>query len=136
MAAQKSFVDYVKGFAADARLAGFVNYALIFCMVMTFGLTGVLALLIANFKEDKAEAWIKTHYEYQVRSFWFAIVPVVLSAAVYTFVNKHHIASPVLNGVMMGLVLICLGYTVSRAIMGFNHLLYFRPVPNPKAWLV
>ncbi|MGN6422562.1 MAG: hypothetical protein ACTHLA_04540 [Asticcacaulis sp.] len=134
--AEKTLTEHIKSFASDARLPAFLNYILIFFMVLTFGLTGVLALLMASFAEDKAPDWIKSHYQFQVRSFWFAIVPVVLSAALYTVVQKHGVTSPTVNIVMLGLVLICLGYTVGRAIMGFNHLLYFRPLPNPKTWLV
>jgi len=135
MADKKTFLDHIKAFSKDPRLPAFLNYALIFCMVMTFGLTGILALILANFQEEKAPDWIKSHYQFQVRSFWFAIMPVLLSALIYSVVQRHG-ASPAINIVMLALVFICLGYTVGRAIMGFNHLLYFRPLPNPKTWLV
>ena len=133
--AETTLTEHIRRFASDARLPAFANYALIFLMVLSFGMTGVLALLIASFAEDKAPDWIKGHYRFQARSFWIAIVPVVLSAALYTFVRRHG-ATPELNIAMLGLVLLCLGYTVARAVMGFNHLLYFRPLPNPKTWLV
>jgi uncharacterized membrane protein len=135
MADKKSFADHLKALAADARMPAFLNYALIFFMVLTFGLTGVLALILANFQEEKAPDWIKGHYQFQTRSFWFAIAPVLLSALLYSFVQRHG-ATPAINIVMLALVFICLAYTVGRAIMGFNHLLYFRPMPNPKTWLV
>jgi uncharacterized membrane protein len=134
--AGKTLTEHIKSFAADARLPAFLGYLLVFFMVLTFGLTGVLALLMAIFAEDKAPDWIKGHYQFQTRTFWIAIVPVVLSAALYTFVQKHGVTSPTMTVIMLGLVLICLGYTVGRAIMGFNHLLYFRPLPNPGTWLV
>ncbi|MDI7776283.1 hypothetical protein [Asticcacaulis sp. EMRT-3] len=136
MTAKTGFFDSFKAFARDPRQAAFLNYLLLFFIVLTFGLTGVLALLIANVAEEKAADWLKTHYQFQIRTFWFSIVPVILSAVIYTFVQKHHVANPTVGYVMMGLVLVCLGYTVGRAIMGFNHLLYGRPIPNPKAWLV
>ncbi|ESQ86144.1 hypothetical protein AEAC466_02835 [Asticcacaulis sp. AC466] len=125
-----------KAFLADERFIAFVNYGLLMFTVMTFGLSAMVALLIANFVEDKAPDWLKGHYTFQKRTFWYAIGPVLLTAVAYTFVQRHAIASPVINIVVLGLVLASLGYTVGRAIMGFNHLLHSRPVPNATTWLV
>ena len=126
----------LKAFLADPRLTAYLNYLLILFTIMTFGLTALLAMLVANFAEDKAPDWIKGHYQFQKRTFWYGIGPVLLNAVAYTFVQKNHITAPVITTLMLLLLLFCLGYTVGRAVMGFNHLLYFRPLPNPGTWLV
>ena len=125
----------IKALLADARLTAYLNYLLILFTVMTFGLTALLAMLVANFAEDKAPDWIKGHYEFQKRTFWYGIGPVLLNAVAYTFVQKNHITAPAITVTMLLLLLFCLGYTVGRAVMGFNHLLHERPIPKPKAWL-
>ncbi|MFT4076723.1 MAG: hypothetical protein QM647_14460 [Asticcacaulis sp.] len=132
----KDIANGFKAFLQDVRLVAFLNYALLLFTVMTFGLTALIAMLIANFAEDKGPDWIKTHYEFQKRTFWYGIGPVLASAVVYTFVQRHGITQPVITTVMLGLVLLTLAYTVGRAIMGFNHILHDRPIPNPKTWLV
>jgi uncharacterized membrane protein len=125
----------VKALLADPRLTAYLNYLLILFTVMTFGLTALLAMLVANFAEDKAPGWIRGHYAFQKRTFWYGIGPVLLNAAAYTFVRKNHITAPAITSIMLLLLLFCLGYTVGRAVMGFNHLLHQRPIPNPKAWV-
>jgi uncharacterized membrane protein len=132
----KEIAQGFKAFMNDARLVAFLNYALLMFTVMTFGLTSLIAMLIANFAEDKGPDWIRSHYEYQKRSFWYGIGPVLICAVAYTFVQRHGINNPVITTVMLGVVLLTLGYTVGRAIMGFNHIMHDRPIPNPKAWLV
>ena len=132
----KDLANGFKSFMADIRLVAFLNYALLLFTVMTFGLTSLIAMLIANFAEDKAPDWIKTHYPFQKRSFWYGIGPVLISAVAYSFVQRHGINNPVLTVTMLGLVLLTLGYTVGRAIIGFNHILHDRPIPNPKTLLV
>ena len=125
----------LKGFVSDERLFGFINYFLLLFATMTFGLTALIAMLIANFAEHKAPDWMKTHYQFQVYSFWYGIGPVLATALLYTFVQRHGLTGTI-TYVMLGLVLFSLAYTVGRAITGFNHLLYSRPYPNPKAILV
>lgn len=119
-----------KAFLTDVRLVPILNYSLVFFMVLTMGISGIIALLVAKFAEDKAPDWIKTHYEFQKRTFWIGIVPVLL---VYVAMLRLHITS---QQVMLALIAIPLIYTAGRAVMGFNHLFYERPVPNPKALLI
>jgi len=123
-------VASLKTIVADNRLVPMLNYLFVFLMVMTLGLSGILALLIANFREEKAADWLKTHYEFQKRTFWIGILPVLL---VFFAVLRLHVSD---QRVMLVLLVIPLAYTAGRAALGFNHLFQGRPIPNPKAWLV
>ena len=121
----------VKSVVTDNRLMPMLNYLLVFLMVMFMGLTGIVALLIANFREEKAADWLKTHYEFQKRTFWIGIVPTLLA---------YILIMPVLHlsdeRIVLLILAIPLAYTAGRAALGFNHLFHGRPVPNPKAWLI
>lgn len=121
----------IKAFLADPRIVPFINYALLLFMVMTVGMTGVLALIIATFAEDKAPDWIKSHYEFQRRTFWVGIGPILVTTLVFMLFS--HVAP---QPVLMALIFVSLLVVVGRCIMGFNHLLYHRPYPNPKTWTV
>ncbi len=120
----------LKGVVTDNRLAPMLNYLFVFLMVMTLGLSGILALLVANFREEKAPDWLKTHYEFQKRTFWIGIVPVLI---VFFAVLRLHVSD---QRIMLVLLVVPLAYTAGRAVLGFNHLFYERPVPNPKAWII
>jgi len=120
----------VKSVVTDSRLVPMLNYFFVFLMVMTMGLSGILALLIANFREEKAPEWLKTHYEFQKRTFWIGIGPVLL---VFFAIMRLHLSD---QRLMLVLLAIPLAYTAGRAVLGFNHLFYQRPVPKPKAWII
>ncbi|HVZ30302.1 MAG TPA: hypothetical protein VG839_07905 [Asticcacaulis sp.] len=133
MAPPPSTKSELNTFLKDERIVAFINYALLIFILPTFGITGLLAFLSASFCEDKASDWIKSHYEFQKRTFWLAIGPILLTLFVIAFMAHNHINQPYLGS---GLILLCLLYMAGRCIMGFNHLLYHRPYPNPKTWTV
>lgn len=120
-------------FLADERLVPFINYALLFFMVMTYGLTGVIVLMVGTFLIDKAPEWVKSHYQFQIRTFWICIVPVLLFSFLGLFLARSGTASPTLLFIVALIPLIWIG---SRASIGFNHLFHRRAHPNPKSWLV
>ena len=120
----------VKGVITDSRLVPMLGYFLVFLMVMTMGVTGILALLLANFREEKAPEWLRSHYEFQKRTFWIGIAPTLL---VFFTIMRLHLSD---QRIMLVLLTIPLAYTAGRAVLGFNHLFYNRPIPNPKAWVI
>ena len=126
----EKITESLKGVVTDNRLVPMLNYFFVFLMVMTLGLSGIVALLIANFREEKAPDWLKSHYEFQKMTFWVGIVPVL---AMFFAVLRLHIAD---QRLMLVLLIVPLAYTAGRAAFGFNHLFHGRPVPNAKAWLV
>jgi uncharacterized membrane protein len=126
----------LKGLITDSRLLPMLNYGLVFIMVMTMGLSGVVALVIATFAQDGAADWLKGHYEFQKRTFWIGIVPVIFTYAVWAYLAKHGLTQPLFKNAATLLMFVCLLFTGGRAVMGFNHLFYNRPYPNPKSWII
>lgn len=123
----------LKTFLSDARGVAMLNYALLFFMVMTVGATGVVALLIITFAEDKAADWIKSHYRFQVRTFWIGVVPAILTYFIGQVLLRRYHADPL---AMFAVVMPVLAWTTARVATGFNHLLNSRAYPNPKTWLI
>ena len=120
----------LKSVVSDSRLLPMLNYGLLFLMVVSIGISGIIALLIANFAEEGAADWLKSHYEFQKRTFWIGIAPVLL---MYLVMIRLHVTQQTL---LLALVAIPLLFIGGRAVVGFNHLFYNRPYPNPKAWLI
>ncbi len=123
----------LKSFLADPRVIPFLNYLLLFLMVLTLGLTGILVLLIATFREDGAADWLKSHYEFQKRTFWLGVGPVIVCTALGILLTSHHLNQQMVMYALAGIPLL---YVTGRCITGFNHLLYSRPYPNPNSWVV
>ncbi len=121
----------LKGFLADPRIVPFLNYALLIFMPLTYGLSGIVVLLISTFREDKAADWLKTHYEFQKRTFWIGILPILA-----TVIVTIRFAQVLPKEVTAALVILTLIIVAGRCVMGFNHLLYNRPYPNPKSWTI
>jgi uncharacterized membrane protein len=122
-----------QSFLADPRKVPFLNYLLLFLMVLTFGMTGVIALLIASFREDDAPDWLKSHYAFQRRTFWLGVLPIVVCFVAGIVLRAQGINNQILS---LALVLVPLIYVTGRCVTGFNHLLYSRPYPKPKSWMV
>ncbi|ESQ88593.1 hypothetical protein ABAC460_14980 [Asticcacaulis sp. AC460] len=124
----------LKSFLTDGRGMAMLVYALLFFMALTIGLTGVVALIIVTFADsDKTPDWIKSHYQFQVRTFWMGIVPTFLTFFLSQFLVRTYQVQPIY---MFFVVMPILAWVAGRCAMGFNHLLYGRPYPNPKAWVV
>ena len=78
---------------ADPRKVPFLNYLMLFLMVLTVGMTGVIALRIASFREDDAPDWLKSHYEFQRRTFWLGVAPIIACLVVVTVLRTQGILS-------------------------------------------
>ena len=129
-------------FLADGRGTAMLIYALLFFMVLTYSLTGIIALIITTFADsDKTPDWVRSHYRFQARTFWIGIVPTVALVVLYPVLGPA-VMSGLGNGEIAKiggsylLVMPVLGWVAARVAMGFNHLLHSRPYPQPLTWLV
>lgn len=107
----------------DKTLPGIV-YALMIAGVVSGGVTCVIGVILAYVSRKDAPEWMASHYEFQIRTFWLALL---LS-----------IASGVLTVVGIGVVLlVAVGlWVVVRSIAGLSALLKNQPYPTPKSWML
>ncbi|MFT3997983.1 MAG: hypothetical protein QM667_11310 [Asticcacaulis sp.] len=119
---------------SDKPVVPIINYLLFFVFLMTGGLSGILAIVLVYLFRDDAPDWLKTHYQFQARTFWIGVAAVI-TLFVLTGVGRNvpHIATTVL--VWAGFTAVFF-WTIGRSVMGFNHILHKRAYPNPKSWLV
>lgn len=68
--------------SSDDRNLALVSYALLFAAPFVFGLTALIAVVIAYVRKPEAEPVTASHYRYQIRIFWigFALSMVAVLA--------------------------------------------------------
>lgn len=107
----------------DKTLPGVV-YALHIAGAVTGGLTCVIGVIIAYISRKDAPEWLASHYEFQIRTFWLALLFSVVSI----------ILTPVGIGVV---ALVATGvWLVVRGVVGLSTLLKGQPYPTPKNWML
>lgn len=70
--------------SSDDRNLAMVSYGLMFAAPFVFGLTALIAVVIAYVRKVDAEPLVLSHYRYQVRNFWIAFALAMLSVLCLT----------------------------------------------------
>jgi uncharacterized membrane protein len=75
---------------------------------------GFVAVVIAYIHKDDATAWLQSHYQFQIRTFWMGLL--------YLFI-----------GVLFAFFWVI--WVVVRCVKGMKYLDQQQPHPNPTSWL-
>ncbi len=101
-----------------------VNIVYILYLVsLIFGVTLLIGVVIAYVNQRDAPAWLGSHYDFQIRTFWIGLLYVVIGAG----------TAPIFIGWL--LLLFWLVWLIVRCARGKKHLARGEPYPNPKSWL-
>jgi uncharacterized membrane protein len=108
----------------DDKTLPVVIYALHIAGVATGGVTCLIGAILAYVSRKDAPDWLASHYEFQIRTFWLALLFSVISG--------------VLTTLMVGVVmLVAVGlWVVVRGVVGLSTLLKGQPYPTPKNWML
>lgn len=92
----------------------FVGYAV--------GITALAGLIIAYVKIGDADPWLRTHFQFQIRTFWIGLLYLVVGV--------------VLTFVVVGIAVLLWWFVWSliRNIKGVLALNENKPIPNPSSW--
>jgi len=105
----------------DDKLFAGLGYVLML-LGNIIGVSSIIAVIIGYARKDQAPNWLHSHYEFQIRTFWAALVGLVLSTVmVFTF-----ILMPI---GFLGYAAIWL-WVLIRNVVGFIRLLDGRGVGN------
>ena len=63
---------------ADASTANIIY--ILYLLSLVLGVTSIVGLVMAYVNRPDAPEWVQTHYRYQVRTFWIAVLYAVISA--------------------------------------------------------
>jgi len=98
-----------------------IVYAL-YLLFFFVGLTPVIGVIVAYIYRDDAPDWLRSHYTFQIRTFWFGL----LWSAIGTLL------AIVLIGWLI--LLIVAIWWIVRCIKGLKAVSQQREVPNPASW--
>lgn len=108
----------------DPKTLSLAVYALYLASVFTFGVLALAGVIIAYIIRGDAPEWLKSHFEFQIRSFWIGLAASIIGWATVW---------------VLGLGFLVLAATalwfIARAVVGLDRLLKNQPHPNPKTWM-
>jgi uncharacterized membrane protein len=100
-----------------------IIYVLYLIGVVT-GITAIVGVVMAYIHQDDAPDWLKTHYRFQIRTFWIGLLYTCVSIALMI----------VLVGVL--LMLLTVLWWIIRCVKGMKYLDEHKPYPDPEGWMV
>jgi len=108
---------------ADERQMSLIVYVL-FLASFAFGITSIVGVVLAYVQRDTAPDWLKSHYTFQIRTFWVGLLYGVISGVACIAL----IGFPMLVAVMV--------WFIVRCALGLSRLLRGEAYPTPGNWLV
>lgn len=96
---------------------------ILYLVGLATGITALVGVVLAYVKRDEGPEWLRTHYRFQIRTFWIGLLYCVLGG----------ILSMVLIGFLV--LLFWAVWLIIRVIKGFKHLELREPVPNLETWM-
>ncbi len=65
--------------SSEDRNLGFLIYGLLFLSPFLWAFTGVIGVVIAYVRRAEADALMRTHFQFQIRTFWIGVAIMALS---------------------------------------------------------
>jgi len=94
----------------------------LYLVSILIAITAIAGLIMAYVNRDDAPDWLKSHYQFQVRTFWIGVL--------YLFVGV--LLSQVVVGVFI--ILFWLLWLIVRCAKGIKYLDQQTAYPNPTGW--
>jgi len=95
---------------------------ILYLVALAIGVTALIGLIMAYIYRDGAPYWVRTHYHFQIRTFWIGVL-FVLVGVVTSFIV-----------VGWFVLLFWLVWLVVRCVKGLKLLGEGRAHPNPLSW--
>jgi uncharacterized membrane protein len=110
----------------DERTIPFIVYVLYLAhFVPVVGwVSTIVGLVLAYVERDSAPAWLKSHYTFQLRTFWIGLL--------------YYVISITLCLILIGIPLLVATWVwfIVRCALGLARLSRNEPYPTPNNWLV
>jgi uncharacterized membrane protein len=95
---------------------------ILYLVGLVVGITAIVGVIMAYVNHDEAPDWLKTHYRFQIRTFWMSLLYGVVST----------ILCVVLIGFALFVVLAI--WLIVRCVKGLKALEQKAPVENVARW--
>ncbi len=112
--------DAHRPIVSDTNLA-LIVYVL-YCVGYVTGVTALIGVIIAHVKVDEADPVLRSHYQFQIRTFWIGLL--------------YLVAGAVLSMIVIGFAVILWWFIWSlvRIIKGILALNERKPITHPTSW--
>jgi uncharacterized membrane protein len=98
---------------------------LLYFAAYIFGITALIGVIIAHIRFPDATLLLKSHYQFQIRTFWIGLLYVVVGAVLVTFV-------PVIG---VAILIWWLIWSLVRNVKGLLALNDHKPIRDPASWM-
>jgi len=98
---------------------------LLYLATYIFGITALVGVIIAHIKLPEADPPLRSHYDFQIRTFWIGLLYLVVGAVLVS-------VFPVIGVVIFVWWLI---WSLVRNVKGLLALNDNKPILNPTSWL-
>ncbi len=107
---------------SDERQMAMIVY-IAYLAAFAFPPLSLAGVVLAYVNRDTAPDWLKSHYTFQIRTFWLALL--------------YWIVSLVLCVVLIGipLLLATMAWFLIRCALGLSRLMRREPYPTPEGWI-
>ncbi len=90
---------------------------------LVLGVTALVGVVVAYIYQGEAPEALRTHYRFQIRTFWIGLLYGVVSGLlVVAFIG------------FLGFIFIAI-WLIVRCVKGFQRLSRYEPMPDPATWL-
>lgn len=95
----------------------------LYCIGYFTGISALIGVVIAHVKVDEADPMLRSHYQFQIRTFWIGFLYIAVGFA--------------LSLVLIGIPILVWWFvwSVIRITKGFIAINEHRPIGNPRSWL-
>lgn len=96
---------------------------ILYLVGIVFGITGIIGVVMAYINRSDAPDWLKSHYQFQIRTFWIG--------ALYMFIGV------ILTLLVIGyfVLLFWVVWLIIRCVKGMKSLDLKETHPNPTGWM-
>ena len=107
--------------AADKMLA--IAIYLLYCVGYFTGISALIGVIIAHVKVDDTDPMLRSHYQFQIRTFWIGLLYLVIGS--------------LLCVILIGFLVLVWWFVWSlvRIVKGILWVSENKPIANPQSWL-
>lgn len=96
---------------------------ILYLVGILIGITGLVGVIMAYVNRGDAPDWLKSHYQFQIRTFWIGLLYMVLGSLLLVFIIGYFIW------------LFWLIWLIVRCVVGLKQLEKNEAVKNPTSWM-
>ncbi|MEX2367504.1 MAG: hypothetical protein WD601_12940, partial [Pseudohongiellaceae bacterium] len=96
---------------------------LLYMLGLVIGITGIIGVVMAYIYRDDAPPWLKSHYDFQIRTFWMGAVFMVAGVILFNV------------GIGVFILFFWLIWLIMRCIKGMKILDQRKAHPDTGSWM-